>query len=188
MIGIALSLLSRFWPYLLAIALAAFLFVKAEHWCNGACKDARVREAVQRDRADTATEKLAELDRARIKQQEEWASATAAEEQRAKRDAESRAERFAPIRDRVASDPRLATVRVPATGVLSDSFAAAEPTQPAPKPTEAPAADSATSARELVGWGVDVLAWAAECKARVSEWEQWYGSLRRLAPESPAQP
>jgi hypothetical protein len=174
-VSIALAILGRIWPYLLALAAGLFLFYKAEHWCNSACRD-------QTTKLELAQAQLKDLDRQRIAQAERWTQATAAEEARAKQTELDRRAANAGLRLRATRDVPSAAIVVPGSslGVLADAHAAAEPTRAPAKPEEAPAPDSTASA--LIVWGVDVLAWAGECRDRVTAWERWYASLR-AAPQ-----
>jgi len=174
MIGILL----RYVLPLLAIAGAVWW---ADYgWCNGACKSAQAKVSVQAKRADAAEGKLAELDRQRIAQAERWAQATAAEEQREKLDEGKRSKVFAGLKDRARHPGPNSGVAVsdPTRKLLGDAYAAAEATQASPSPDTAAPADSETVA-DLIVWSVDILEWAATCKATVEGWQRWYTEISK---------
>lgn len=174
-VGIVWGFVKQFWPYIVGALVIWYGWHLLNEWCNGACLDARKDEAVQKDRAATALAKLDTLDKARIQQDERWAQATAAEDERGRRDAASRSETFTAIRKRVLVDPVVAAAVLPPvlTGVLDQSFAAAEPARAAEVATGSAAPNPSAAA-----WAVDTLQWEAECRDRVSEWQRFYQSLR----------
>ncbi len=175
------ALIRPFLPYLICAAVAGGSYLWADFgWCNGACKSAQAKVSVQAKRADVAEGKLAELDKERIAQQERWAQATTAEEQREKVADEKRSQVFAGLKDaaRHSSAGRSVAIADPTRKLLGDAYAAAEAASPTPVPDTAPPADSQTVA-DLIVWSVDILDWAATCKATVEGWQRWYTEISK---------
>lgn len=147
---------------------------------------AEVRAEWERDRAQ------------RIAVTERIAGAWEAEKRRAEvatneRD-KARSERFKPVSEGVRSLPaEVAGIRIPADAVgvfnaaivagnASPTGTAAEPATPAAALAAGSNAGGATTGASsvglLVGWVADAAAVYAECRDRVSSWEQWYAGLR----------
>lgn len=183
---IAWTLLRYLWPVVL---LGGAYWWADDGWHNGVARKAEAQLVVQakanqvavgkiRGQLDDAQSQLTNLAILANRQKELWAAVTLAEADRAKKQAEQRRVAFARLADVARRDGRTAAIRIPADSlrVLADAHAAAEPAGPAEQPQATPAADS--NAAALIAWGVDMNAWAAECKARVSGWESWYDQLR----------
>jgi hypothetical protein len=169
---IPVGLIVRLVGILMVFVAIGYAVYRVQHWCNTACEQQTLR-------ADTAQAKLEELDRLRIAQEERWTQLTAAEEARAKdRDAKRRVA-FVGLVERARTDRATRDIAIPSTslGVLDDAHAAAEPARPASPPKDAAAPD--TRASEVIAWGVEILEWSAECKARVNDWETYYKGLRQ---------
>jgi hypothetical protein len=179
MFAAAFAILRPLLPYLICAAIAGGAYLWADFgWCNGACRSAKSATVKQEARAVVAEGKLAELDRQRIAQQEQWAQATAAEEQREKLDADKRKQVFAGLKDR-ARHPGAgsgAAVSDPSRKLLGDAFAAAEAAQ-APGGTDTAAPADSETLGDLIVWSVDILDWAATCRATVEGWQKWYSAI-----------
>jgi hypothetical protein len=179
MIALAMTFLRFAWPFLLLGA----VYLYADHgWCNGACKSAKAQTAVQEKVASTLRGQFEELDRQRIVQQERWAQATAAEEQRERVADEKRKQVFAGLKDRSRHSDfgRTAPVSAPVKRMLGDAYAAAEAAEAPATPDTATSSDSGSSTvADLIVWSVDILEWAGECRARVEGWQKWYTEISK---------
>ena len=173
---IALLLLRWLWPVLLLGG--AYLWAD-RGWCNHACRSAQEEAAVQKQAASTFREQLAELDRQRIEQQERHLQLTAAEELRQKEQDAKRKKQFQPIREQARGEYRGIAISDGTKRLLGDAYAAAQAAESPGVPDETTPADSgASTVEDLIVWSVDILEWAAECRARVDGWQRWYESLQ----------
>ena len=174
--ALILSLLRVLWPFLLMGG--AYLWAD-RGWCNHACQSAQAQTAKQSKRADTAEAKLAQLDRERIEQQERHLQLTAAEELRQKEQDAKRKKQFQPIREQARGEYRGIAISDGTKRLLGDAYAAAQDAESPGVPDETTPADSgASTVEDLIVWSVDILEWAAECRARVDGWQRWYESLQ----------
>jgi hypothetical protein len=63
--------------------------------------------------------------------------------------------------------------------LLRRAFTAAEPAADPGPPKDPATPDTATTGSGVVQWGIAMLEWAAVCKQRVDDWEQWYAGIAR---------
>ena len=177
MIALALTFLRYAWPFIVG---ALLWYWADDHWCNGACQAAKEDTAKQEARAVVAEDKLAELDRQRIAQQERWAAATKAEQELLEAQDAKRKQVFAGLKDRSRHSDfgRTTPVTAPVKRMLGDAYAAASAAEAASEPTAAAPADSETVA-DLITWSVDILDWAGQCKATVEGWQRWYTEISK---------
>lgn len=170
------ALLRPFLPYIIGIAVAlggAFWFGEHERGI-GEAKIQKLWDADKAKRMQAVTDQVNRWNEQRLK----------TEEVERERD-NLRNAQFAQLQTRAASLPvSVAATRVPAAvvGVLNSASDTANAAGTAAESHEAaaPAASSADSTLGLIAsWYVEVAQIHRECVDRVSEWEQFYDSLRK---------
>lgn len=175
MIGIALTVLRFAWPFLL---LGGMYLWADEGWHNAVAHRAEANLAVQEKALSTLRGQVAEMDRLAKAQSEQWAAATAAEQELLEAQDAQRSKVFAGLKNRARSSTAGKSVGISdgTKRLLGDAYAAAGAAEAAPVPDTAPAADSETVS-DLIVWSVDILDWAATCKATVEGWQKWYSEV-----------
>lgn len=178
-----LAFLGRAWPYLLAIALAAALWWKADHYCNSVCRDARG------ERDSLRAEKVAAQERATALALLWSAQLDKTDAEVRKREAEKRVQ-FSGLMDRAQSLDRGAGLRIgndTARLLLDASRAANSGTtaehQEEPAPVPEPAEEHTYSTfndRDLAEAWIKAAAAYADAvmlhRACVEAWDQLRGA------------
>lgn len=165
---------------LIALAGLALVLVSMKHHYDESRRDEGRAEVQAKWDADKAARLKAYADMTT-----KWVIASGDAEKAIKERDDARAQLFQKQKAKAAALPEhIAALPVPyqSVVVLNDAIrdsaaptgAAAESGQAAP--STPPGADSTVGL--LTQWGVDMIAWADECRARVQSWSSFYSDLR----------
>lgn len=173
--ALLLPLLLRGLPYLIAAAIAAFVWWKADHYCNSACRDQRARADAAESAIKVAQQRATDL--ALL-----WAKQTEATDEAARQARKANDQVFAGLANDVRRLPAGGHLAIsPAARRVFDSITAAANAEPAPDPAPVEPATAAVSCipeRDAAdAWNKAAEAYR-DAVTLLQQTRDWYDSLR----------